>query len=274
MNRRIATSMLSLAVWVSVASLSDLRSTEPKSRWVTQRQIGRFHIFSDLELPANEPLLIELGEIESEVSRMLTIPTTDQRINVVLFSGPKEYGRYIKNYFPNVPERRALFIQNRGTGMLFAHWHADVQTDIRHEVVHGLLNDRAKPLPLWLDEGLAEYFEVPEPMRMAGNPHLIPVVEGLDRDYVPSLPELERFGSIEQLGTREYRDSWAWVHFLLHRKPETRQHLVTQLAKHRAGENTLPLSKVVAMELPNWHVEFIEHFRSLAKSSVANKPAP
>jgi hypothetical protein len=255
--------MLALAIWASAATESDLCSTEPTTQWVTQRQIGRFHIHSDFELESNEPLLSELGNISGEVSRLLAIPSADQPIHVVLFASSKEYARYIKNYFPTVPERRAIFIQHRGPGMLFAHWHSEVRTDIRHEVVHGLLNDQSCPLPLWLDEGLAEYFEVPEGARMSGNPHLSQVLEGLERDYVPSLSDLEQLGAIEQLGTNQYRDSWAWAHFLLHRKPLTRQHLVKHLALLRKNQQTMPLSRIIAMELPNWRAEFVEHFRSL-----------
>ncbi len=200
MKRRITTAMLSLAIWAGASTNVELSSTEPTTQWVTQRQIGRFHIHSDFELSTDEPLLGELGNIASEVSRLLAIHAEDEPIHVVLFASSKEYSRYIKNYFPTVPERRALYIQHRGPGMLFAHWHNDVRTDIRHEVVHGLLNDRSSPLPLWLDEGLAEYFEVPEAARMSGNPHLAQVLEGLDRDYVPALSDLEQVLSIEQLG--------------------------------------------------------------------------
>ncbi len=271
MKRRITTAILLLAIWTSVSSTADLRSTEPTTQWVTQRQVGRFHIHSDFELASNEPLFSELGNLAVEVSRLLSMPTADRPIHVVLFSSSKEYTRYIKNYFPTVPDRRALFIQHRGLGMLFGHWHSDVRTDIRHEVVHGLLNDQSSPLPLWLDEGLAEYFEVPEASRMSGNPHLISVMQGLDRDYVPSLSDLEQVGSIEQLGADQYRDSWAWVHFLLHRKPQTRQHLVKQLAMHRENQVTLPLSRIIAIELPNWRVEFIEHFRALNKTTVGGR---
>ncbi len=274
MKRRITTAMLALAIWTSGSLNGGLSSTEPTTQWVTQRQVGRFHIHSDFELASNEPLLSELGNIAGEVSRLLAIPTADQPIHVVLFASSKEYTRYIKNYFPNVPERRALFIQHRGPGMLFAHWHPDVRTDIRHEVVHGLLNDQSSPLPLWLDEGLAEYFEVPEASRMFGNPHLAQVIEGLDRDYVPALNELEQLGTIEQLGTNQYRDSWAWAHFLLHRKPQTRQHLVQQLEMHRKNQETLPLSRVIAIELPNWRAEFAEHFRSLNRSTAGQRVNP
>lgn len=274
MKRRIKIAMLSLAIMAMTSSNCDLRSTEPTTQWVTQRQVGRFHIHSDFELAADEPLLGELGNIAGEVSRLLALPTAEQPIHVVLFASSKEYTRYIKNYFPSVPERRALFIQHRGPGMLFAHWHADVRTDIRHEVVHGLLNDQSNPLPLWLDEGLAEYFEVPEASRISANPHLAKVIEGLNHDYVPSLSELEQLGTIEQLGSDQYRDSWAWAHFLLHRKPQTRQYLVNHLAMLRKNQETLPLSRIIAIEVPNWRVEFAEHFRSLNKANVVSKVSP
>ncbi|GIT30210.1 MAG: hypothetical protein Ct9H300mP1_22560 [Planctomycetaceae bacterium] len=35
--------------------------------------------------------------------------------------------------------------------------------DLRHEFTHGVLHSSLKRVPLWLDEGLAEYFEVVGP---------------------------------------------------------------------------------------------------------------
>lgn len=264
MKRRILTALLSLAVLAGVAVFGDLQSTEPTTKWVTQLQVGRFHIHSDFALSPKEPLLSELRNISTEVTQLLAIPASGEPIHVVLFANAREYGRYIKNYFPTVPERRALYIQQRGPGMLFAHWHKDVETDIRHEVVHGLLNDQSSPLPLWLDEGLAEYFEVIEADRMFQNSHLAQVTEGIHRDYVPSLADLEQLATIDQLGSQQYCDSWAWVHFLLHRNASMRRLVVQQLAAYRSKQVVPPLSRVLAAELPNWRDEFKEHFKTAA----------
>jgi len=263
MRFRITVTILSLVVSSFATAIGKLQSTEPTTKWASQKQVGRFHIHSDFVLPDHEPLIGELRNISGEVSQMLAIPADDQPIHVVLFANAKEYTRYIKCYFPTVPDRRALYIQHRGPGMLFAHWHNDVKVDIRHEVVHGLLNSQSSPLPLWLDEGLAEYFEVIEQNRMYSNPHLSQVFNCTQLDYVPALEDLERLTTIEQLGADQYRDSWAWVHFLLHRRAETRQLLVQHLTQIRTASSTVPLSRLVSTSIPNWRSEFKEHFRAL-----------
>jgi hypothetical protein len=255
---------LSVAFCLSFSMATEPNTGKATAQWTTQLQQGRFHIHADFAIAQDEGWLTELAALSANVSKTLQLKDTSHPIHVVLFSNAKEYRRYIKNYFPNVPERRALFIQGRGPGMLFAHWHEDIHTDIRHEVVHGLLNDHSNPLPLWLDEGLAEYFEVEESKLIAGNPHLIDVCKGLESGYVPMLEDLEVITSIEQLGSAQYRDSWAWVHFMLHRNPQTRQHLVKQLAECRGNKPVVPLSRIVAQEVPNWRAEFTTHFRALA----------
>lgn len=264
MRNRITLTPLLIVAVVCAATFGNLNSTEPTTKWAAQKQVGRFHIHSDFILPDDEPLLGELLNISGEVSSMLAIPPDDQVIHIVLFESAKEYSRYLKFHFPKVPDRRALYIQRRSTGMLFAHWHTDVRVDIRHEVVHGILNSQSSPLPLWLDEGLAEYFEVVEEDRMHGNPYLSQVLSGVQQGYVPSLEDLERLVTIEQLGVDQYRDSWAWVHFLLHRLPETRQLLIQHLAQHRSSSSTLPLSRLVSHSMPDWRSEFTKHFNEIA----------
>ncbi len=266
-----------LAAWLltTAAVATETTPTElprqPTPQWTTQLQAGRFYIHADFELSEDQSLLSELSSMSSSVMEILKLPQTDQPIHVVLFRNAREYGRYLKNYYPTVPERRALFIQGRGPGMVFAHWHSDIHTDIRHEVVHGLLNDQARPLPLWLDEGLAEYFEVAAEDRLADNPHLSEICHELDRGSVPALEDLEAVGTIEQLDGSQYRDSWAWVHFMLHRSPQTRQQLVTQLASYRSAKPIVPLSRSIAAGIPNWQAEFAAHFRALRKDSHAGK---
>ncbi len=271
MRCRYQTALVAFAFWAFAADFGSLCSSEPTTTWASQKQVGRFRIHSDFVLADNEPLLGELGTITQEVAQLLAIRSEEEPIHVVLFSNSKEYGRYIKRYFPTVPERRALYIQNRGPGMLFAHWHENVKVDIRHEVVHALLNSQSNPMPLWLDEGLAEYFEVVERDRMHANPHLPHVIASTQQRQVPNLEELEQLTTIEQLGTQQYRDSWAWVHFLLHRRAETRRLLVEQLALHRSNPSAKPLSRTIGTAIPNWREEFIEHFKTLSAATLPTR---
>ena len=63
--------------------------------------------------------------------------------------------------FPDFAERRAVFLKSDTRLMVLAHWHDGLGEDLRHELIHGYLHAEFNWLPLWLDEGLAEYFELP-----------------------------------------------------------------------------------------------------------------
>ncbi len=270
MVRKSQIALLALAFAASAWTSGNLASSEPApsakpatTTWATQLTVGRFRIHSDFTLDADEPLLGELRTISNEVSQLLALPNRNAVIHVVLFANAKEYGRYIRAYYPKVPERRALYIQQHGTGMLFAHWHQDVRTDIRHEVVHGLLNDNTTTLPLWLDEGLAEYFELTDAERVYHNPHLEHVLAGIDKGYVPHLEDLERITTIDHCS----RSSIAIVG-----RGSTSCSIVAPSCAVCSSSNWPTIvtsgpqcrSRLLAERTPNWRAEFIEHFRSIA----------
>ncbi len=242
------------------ASLSHGADPRP---WPSELTIRQFKIHSDFALPAPNELTAELDALSHDLEQMLQLTSERKTVHIVLFETPKEYARYMRTYFPKLPERRALFIQDRGPGMLFTHWHADVRTDIRHEVTHALLNEQAAPLPLWLDEGLAEYFEVDASLRFEANPHVPEVAERSSNGIIPSLLELERVTQLDSFGHSQYRDSWSWIHFLLHRNQETRALLVLYLQRCRSGEQQMELSRQLVVLLPNLHAEYQEHYASM-----------
>ena len=64
-------------------------------------------------------------------------------------------------HFPGTPSRRAFFVESPTHLSVYAQWGDRVQEDLRHEVVHGYLHAVLRDIPLCLDEGIAEYFEVP-----------------------------------------------------------------------------------------------------------------
>ncbi len=247
------------------------QAAEPR-KWPVELTVGQFKIHSDFELGSHRRLATELTRMSQDVSTLLGVSTTDAPIHVVLFQSAGEYGRYMQAYFPALPQRRAIFIQDRGPGMLFTHWHEDVATDLRHEVVHALLNDGSGTLPLWLDEGLAEYFEVDARLRYSGNPYADEVTERARGGFIPSLAQLERVNDLQHFHDEHYRDSWAWVHFLIHRRSETRQLLTRYLNDARSGAPILDMSRQLPELVPDLEAEYQEHFRILVseKHNLAN----
>jgi len=259
-----------IATLFALLTVSPSLAADPRP-WPSELTIRQFKIHSDFALPAPSELTAELDALSRDLEQMLQLTSERKTVHIVLFETPTEYARYMRTYFPKLPERRALFIQDRGPGMLFTHWHADVRTDIRHEVTHALLNEQAAALPLWLDEGLAEYFEVEASLRFDANPYAAEVAQRASEGIVPSLLELERVSLLENFGHSLYRDSWSWIHFLLHRSSKTRGLLVQYLKHCRGGERQLPLSRQLVSLLPDLNAEYQQHYALLPLREQATR---
>ncbi len=117
-------------------------------------------VHSNFELPGQHRLLQELNAQRADVSNRLGLPISDEPIHVYLFADAGRFGEFMQLRFPTFPHRRAFFVETDTQLSVYAHWGDRVAEDLRHEVAHGYLHAVVQNLPLWLDEGLAEYFEV------------------------------------------------------------------------------------------------------------------
>jgi hypothetical protein len=231
-----------------------------QSRWPDERQAGPFSCHADFSLAPHRPLLAELALLERDLAETLGAPAPREAVHLFLFQTKSTYQGYLAEYFPRVPARRALFIKARGPGMVFAYQGIDFEIDARHECTHALLHAWLPTVPLWLDEGLAEYFEVPRADRQAANPHQAVVRAMVQEGRVPRLERLEALDDLEDMGRDEYRDAWAWVHFLLHGPPEAREELLQFLAELEAGRETGPLSVRLSRRYPDVNRRMARHF--------------
>nr|WP_303652562.1 DUF1570 domain-containing protein [Paludisphaera mucosa] len=90
-----------------------------------------------------------------------------------------------------------------------------LEEDLRHEAAHALLRGRFGDIPLWVDEGLAEYFEDgPDDLRDRGD-RLARLAADVKAGWKPDLRRLETLDEVHQMDPRDYRESWAWVDLLL-----------------------------------------------------------
>jgi Protein of unknown function (DUF1570) len=231
--------------------------------WCYEAKVDVFHFHSDFELDDVNELHSVLGELRKEISESLQLPAVDSTVHVVLFSNMRQYNRYMQHYFPAISARRAIYLQDRGPGMLFTFWHHDIDSDLRHEATHAILNQTGVQLPLWLDEGIAEYFEIPASDRYLRSSYLPEIWERAVHGRVPSLLQLERLESMSEFGDDHYRDSWAWIHFLLHRSPQTRQLLIDYITRQRRQVIQAHLSKQLSELISDPVVEFQQHFSKL-----------
>jgi hypothetical protein len=231
-------------------------------RWPDERAAGPFVCHADFSLKPYEVLLSELMRLQDDVMRELGVPANREAVHVYLFARPSTYKRYLAHYFPQAPTRRALFVKERGPGMVFAYRSDDLAIDIRHEGTHALLHGVLPMVPLWLDEGLAEYFEVPPEERAHGNPHLTEIRRALWVKVPPRLEQLEQLERLEEMGPAQYRDAWAWVHFMLHGPPEAREELTGTLRNIAALAPPGHLSERLRRRMPDVEHRFAAHFQS------------
>lgn len=229
--------------------------------WTDQRQVGRFQLRANFPLEQCEHLVGELQRLEGDLTSTLKIDATGTPIHLILFRDQMSYERYMQHYFEGAPARRAMFIQGSEPGWVFAYQNADYEIDLRHETTHALLHSQLPVVPLWLDEGLAEYYEVAADARIYDNPYLAAIKWETWFFRVPSLERLERLGDVRRMEKADYRAAWSWVHFMLHGPPEARQVLAEYLADIRNNKPPGSMRDRLSAAVPDLEKQYLKHFR-------------
>ena len=105
-------------------------------------------------------------------------------------------------------------------------------------------------------------YELPPEQRARGNPYLKGTVWNARFGVVPSLKRLEQLSNMQQMRQREYRDAWAWIHFLLHDSPEVKAELVAHLDDIARRSPPGRLSEQLTRRLGQPGKRFAAHFRT------------
>jgi len=193
---------------------------------------------SDVKLPKGHPLLVDLEHLRRDISTTLDLPVQEQLVTVYLFGDETRYAHYLHTTYPNLPPRRAYFVGTAHELAVYTFWGEKIQEDLRHEYTHGVLHACLKDVPLWLDEGLAEYFEVTEPPLGMNRDYVTRISTSLDNGWRPDLDRLEQLDSVSQMQKVDYFEAWTWVHFLLHESDDTKMVLLEYL--HELRDNPRP----------------------------------
>ena len=253
--------VLSLAVLCALAIAALGSRALAAEKWPTERTVGPFLCHADFSLDGQKKLLVEMESLQHDVATILGTEEPRENIHLFLFEKPTTYEAYLKRYFPRVPARRALYIKGRGPGMVFAHQGTDFEIDVRHESTHALLHASFETVPLWLDEGIAEYFEVPRDKRASENPHLATIRALLRQGTSPRLEALEEISDLKDMGRDEYRDAWAWVHFMIHGPRDAHAELISYLKDSQDGGEPEKLSARLRRRVPDLERRIGEHFK-------------
>jgi hypothetical protein len=260
--------LLLLAVVFSISSCQT--APQPQVALPTRHSVrsNQLLVQSDFQLPRDHPLIRDLEQLRDDVAGALDLPVQKNQVIVYLYKDEETYRKYIQEAIPGLPDRRAYFVGTSHDLAVYTYWGDRIQEDLRHEYTHGLLHASLKHVPLWLDEGLAEYFEVVtnEPERV-NHDYARRLVEKTESGWQPEIERLERIEKFAEMRLPEYQEAWAWVHFMLHSTPAARQALVSYMADLRDEKSPTRISVRLRQTAPEFNAQFAEHLASLEKSA-------
>ncbi|HRA88008.1 MAG TPA: DUF1570 domain-containing protein [Planctomycetaceae bacterium] len=278
--RRIAPwrAVLKSCVLILIAFLCGCHSA-PKTTYSaelpSQHSVNSKHfvIHSNVRLDTDNVLVDELERLRERVFTTLRLPEQRDPVNVYLFSDEASYRYYMNTTWQNLPPRRAYFVGTSRELAVYSFISPQVQEDLRHEFTHGLLHASLKTVPLWLDEGLAEYFEV-DP-QIPGAVHADHVREwrtAMAESWSPNLFRLEMLTDFRDMTQRDYAESWGWVHFMLQNSDESADVLLNYLASLESAKTPQRLLASLESARPTYFNDVQAHIVSMQNGqTVAEK---
>ncbi|AMV33865.1 hypothetical protein VN12_17180 [Pirellula sp. SH-Sr6A] len=240
------------------------------SKWPTCCHYGSFAVYSTVAAANLHSVALKLEQLPKQIETELRVSLSSDAVRVVVLQNFDEYELYLTKHFPSVPKRRALFIQNRGQSLVITYFHSDWIEDARHECTHALLHQSGIQLPLWLDEGLAEYFETDHSDSWHHPIHGPAVRAQLRFGQIVQLEELEEL-RLETLDAKGYRDAWSVVAFLLNQGADGRSALQTYIGDLQKGTAAGFLSRRLSEETRRtWREQFIQFYQQPRANSSEN----
>lgn len=270
---RLAVKLLAIMTMM-VSGCATLRQS-PKLPVANSITLTQLVIYGDFDLPNDHRILTQLEQMRGQVSNQLDLPATEEPIHVYLFKTPERYRSFLQSHFPGFPERRAFFVQTDTRLSVYAHWGDRISEDLRHEVSHGYIHAAAPNIPLWIDEGLAEYFEVDTTFRGLNRVHLDHLITAVNENgWRPSLARLEQLSSIDDMRQIDYAEAWAWTHFLLETTSDRQELLRAYLKDLAEGRRTRDLASRIRNYEPAAEKLLWLHLERLAKAQASDGDQP
>lgn len=208
----------------------------------TETRAGPFRLESSRPLSSDDPAVESLGHLESRLTETLELePNPELRpIRVLVLDDRVQLARVMHAAHPELPDRRAFFVAEGERRTIYTCQGERLGEDLRHEATHALLHASVGSLPLWLDEGLAEYFEIQPDGRDEEVRRARALLADREAGWSPDLPRLESMTGVEQLTAEDYREAWGWAHLMVQGPAELCGALDDALRDARDGVPSAP----------------------------------
>jgi len=236
--------LIALALAPGCATMGE-RGGRPLVPTGFKARTGSYLICTNARLEPDAPVVRQLQAVETQIHETLglRVEVGDNPVEVYILDDRRSFEHFLTFYYPDLPHRRAFFLANGQQRVVYTFFGDRLEEDIRHEATHALLHVAVGDIPLWLDEGLAEYFERPGDRDGLNPEHVARLPADLAAGWSPDLARLEALKAVRQMSPRDYRESWAWVHYLLNDSRAHKAALLAYLADLRASPEAAPLSR-------------------------------
>jgi hypothetical protein len=219
-------------------------------------------------------LIQDLLELRAQMVQTLELPVASREVVVYLFSNEDQYRRFLIARYPELPPRRAYFVGTDHELSVYTFWGNRIQEDLRHEFTHGILHASLRSVPLWLDEGLAEFFELGGTAAGSIHPeYATNLASATENGWTPNLERLEKLRLVQDMTRSDYQEAWAWVHFMLH-DAQLRPVLLAYLTELRNDPDPGVLSERLRLADATLNARFCAYTGSLQppRAIRANSP--
>lgn len=207
---------------IGIAGDAKIRDVKPipfpaeSRQWVRMRS-PRFDVISSAPEERTRAIITE---IETLASALGGKPST--RSTVFLFEHRRESQPYFDLLFARDDSKATgAYVRHEGGGTMFvdASRRKGIERTAMHELIHDLLREREMTPPLWLEEGLAEYFStaVVRGNRVEAGAKLAEATTLLARRTPMPLSELFAMNAESDVAAAPlfYAQSWAAVDWLM-----------------------------------------------------------
>ncbi len=254
------------------ATLGDHGQTLVPTRY--QTRTGPYSVYTNFPIEPGAAAIRSLQALEADIEAGLGIRVESEEppVEVYILDDRKAFTHFLTFHYPELPPRRAFFLAHGNRRVVYTFLGDRLEEDLRHEATHALLHVAVGVLPLWLDEGLAEYFEGPDGRRGVNSEHLARLPADLESGWKPNLARLETLKVVRQMTPRDYRESWAWAHYLLNGTEPGKAALLDYLAELRTKPDARPLTDRLRSEDLGSSAQLLAHLDHARAPSLAESP--
>ncbi|MFL6261899.1 MAG: tetratricopeptide repeat protein [Thermoanaerobaculia bacterium] len=236
--------LLAAALWALAVPAGALPS--PRNPWIEVRTAS-FTLFSEAGERKTKEIGEDLERLRDALSQLspglaLSSPTPTY---IFVFRDAPSFQPYQRTYNGKPLDSGGYFLGRQLANYVAINGdqHGDEKVIIYHEYLHYLMNNNLAALPLWMNEGLAEYYStfqaakdeariglpVPEHVFWLRQHTFIPFATLFAvTEKSPEYNETDRRGGF-------YAESWALVHYLISGNPERRRQASEYLRLVQAG---------------------------------------